>query len=190
MQQAVQSDRGQGSLRRRLTDDGAACGHRRRKLLGQHGQREVPGRDQGGHAGGPLIELPLQTARTVRQDRRLAVGEGVGEEGEEAGGILDLGRAFLERLALLEGDDAGQLALARKQSGRGAGQPAAPLGGGDGLLPGGMGDVHDLGDLGLAHARHLGEAGSGCGVDDREGLAPLGAHPPTGRVPGDVLQQR
>ena len=171
---------------RRLDDDGAACGQRGRDFAGDHGQREVPGRDGDAHANG-LLEHH-QAAVVVKLRQRFAIDAlgFLGKPLDKAGTVGDFALGLGKRLALLGGHDGPQVFLVGHQeliplhqNGvallAGLAAPGGPGGvgggnGGFGILGAEVGDIGQF----VAGSRvcHIKPAGAGqpLPIDQRIGL--------------------
>ena len=101
--------RAQGCEFGRLDDDGAAGGQGRADLACDHRDRKVPRRDRGAHTHRLLDDEVALVG--VGGRNRLAVDAlaFLGEPLDEAGAVHHLALGFDERLALLGGNDPGQV---------------------------------------------------------------------------------
>ena len=132
-----------------LDDHRAAGGHGGGGLAGDHRQREVPGRDQGGDTH-RLLDGAQGRIGDVAGD---GLTEGalalLGEPAHEAGPVLHLAAGVGQRLALLEGHDESEVLAVGLQQVVPGEQALAPLIGTQGapVHKGGLGGIHGAGDL-------------------------------------------
>ena len=110
----AERERGQRRLGRGLGDHRAADRERRRDLAGDHGGGKVPRRDRRHDAD----RLPDHDDARIGAEGRIdlavdALGL-LGEEFDEAGGVVDLAPRLGQRLALLAGHDEGDVVAIRR----------------------------------------------------------------------------
>ncbi len=175
-QQLTEDQAREGGGRGRLQDDRRARGDRGGDLVGAQVQREVERRDAQDDAlreAAGQREPPL-TARVGVQALGLAAVEAaglLGREAEDGDRAADLAAGPLDRLAVLGGDQAGDLLGA-------LGQPSADVvqrggadvgGGGGELVPYGVRGGHGLLDLGIGRQAHRADPAAVPGGRDVEG---------------------
>ncbi len=194
--QHAEGERRERRLGGRPGDEGAARRQRRAGLAGDHGVREVPGRDRGGDAD-RLLDHGDALVALVAGDRLAVDALGLfGEPLDEARAVHDLALGLGVRLALLGGQDRAEVVgvgdhqLVPFAQDRGAllAGPGGPfllrrIGGIDGARRLGAGQVGDLGDHVAAGGVLDGEGRAAVGV------APLAAQIGLGREQVGVLQQ-
>ena len=96
-------------LRCRLDDDGVARNQRRGHFPGRNGDGEIPGRDQGNHAQGLTARVEQLLRQIVRDGLAAERVAEPAKKSENVDGPLHFAGAFRQRLALLAGEDFGQL---------------------------------------------------------------------------------
>lgn len=107
MCQLGQSQGGERGLSGGLGDSGAAHGQRRAHLPGNHGGREVPGRDQTADTNRLLHGDDTVSGHTGGNGLAVDSGGLLTEPFEEVGGVRDLALGVGEGLAVLPSDQGG-----------------------------------------------------------------------------------
>lgn len=109
MSQLGQSKRSQRRLSRSLDNNRAARSQRRANLAGNHGSGEVPRRNQAAHANGLPLGDDAAVGSTGLDDVAVDPGRLLGEPLEEVGGVGGLSSGIGQGLAVLQGDDLGDV---------------------------------------------------------------------------------
>ena len=164
---------------RRLDHHRAAGGQCRRAFAGDHGGREVPGRDGGADPDRLLEHEHPARAHGLRDDVAIDPLRLLGEPLDEGGGVDDLALGFGERLALLAGHQIGEVLL-------GGHHQVVPLAQDRRALLGGLGTPGRQGLLGRGHrpsdfldteTGYRADRLAVGGIDDLDGLAALRVDP-------------
>jgi hypothetical protein len=178
----------------RLDDDGTACCQRRGHLSGDHGQREVPGRDGGAHPNGLLQHHQAAVVVELGQCFAIHALGLFGKPLHEAGAIGHFAFGLGQGLALLGGHDAAQVVLVGHQQIKPLAQDGAALFGGFAApgWPGGVGGGDGLFCINRAQVGHVGQVGAGGGVSHGKSAAaadPLAVDQRIGFQQGGVFEQ-
>ena len=167
----AERQRGQRRLARGLRHHGAADGERRPDLAGDHGGGEIPWRDRRDHADRLLDHDNARIGAEGRIDLAIDALGLLGEELDEAGGVVDFAQRLRKGLPLLAGHDEGDVVAIGDDEVEPASQDPRPLLG-QRLRPraeGALSGFDRVNRLRFAKARRFGENGAGRRVGDRTG---------------------
>ncbi|MNZ78193.1 hypothetical protein D3C78_967580 [compost metagenome] len=170
---------------------GAASGQGRGDLAGDHRRREVPRRDGGTHADALLDHQQAFVIGRARDYIAVDAFAFFGEPFDKGGGVTDFAQGFVQRFALFEGHQLGQVVFVFEQQFEPAAQDLCAVLGGAGapVGQGHFGGFDGTFGFGAAHQGHMAEQLAVGRVGYRQATAIVGVAPAPGNV-GLLAQQR
>ncbi|MNO80189.1 hypothetical protein D3C76_713860 [compost metagenome] len=184
MRQLNQGQGGERCFVGRLDHHAAAGGQGRTGLAGDHRGGEIPRRDRRADADALLDHQQALVRRRAGNHVAVDALAFLGEPLDEGGGVADFTQRFVQRLALLQGHQLGEVVFVFQQQFVPAAQDLRAFLGGPGApaFQRGVGGLDGAHGFRAAHQRHAAEQFAAGRVGHRDAAAVIGIAPLAGDI--------